>query len=91
MDEKEWMNDFIYQRMELHWQELYRSKTDDGQEESRILDRLENIQKRLTKKERKTIDRFLDLTTERNAKETAYLYPCGIKDGIRAMKFINSL
>ena len=53
MDEKEWMNDFIYQRMELHWQELYRSKTDDGQEESRILDRLENIQKRLTKKREK--------------------------------------
>jgi hypothetical protein len=91
MNEKEWMNDIIYQRMELHRQELYRSKTDNGQEESRILDRLENIQKRLTKKERKTIDRFLDLTTERNAKETAYLYTCGVKDGIRTMKFINNL
>ena len=91
MDEKDWLDDFIYQRMELHWQELYRSKTDGRLEEARLLDHLENIQKRLTKKERKAINRFLDLTTERNAKETAYLYTCGFKDGIRTMKFINRL
>lgn len=91
MNEKEWMESFIYERMELHWQELYRSKADDRWEEGRALNQLEAILKRLTKKERKTINRFFNLTTERHAKETAYLYTCGVKDGIRAMKFINSL
>mgnify|MGYP000081509709 CR=1 FL=1 len=91
MSVKEWMKDFIYERMELHWQELYRSKADDRREESQMLDRVEAILKRLTKKERKTINRFFDLTTERHAKETAYLYTCGVKDGIRAMKLTNSL
>lgn len=85
------MENFIYERMQLHWQKLYRSKADDRQEEGRTLDQLEAILKRLTKKERKTINRFFDLSTERHAKETAYLYTCGVKDGIRAMKLINSL
>ena len=91
MNEKELIEYFIYERMELHWRELYHFKTDDRQEEGRTLDQFEAILKRLTKKERKTIDRFLDLTTERNARETAYLYTCGVKDGIRAIKFINIL
>lgn len=91
MNEKEWIEYFIYERMELHWQKLYRSKADDRQEESQMLDRVEAILKRLTKKERKTISRFFDLTMERSAKETTYLYTCGVKDGIRAMKLINSL
>ena len=91
MSQKAWMEDFIYERMELHWRELYRSKADNRQEESQMLDRVEVILKRLTKKERKTINQFFDLTTERTAKETAYLYTCGIKDGIHAMKLINSL
>ncbi len=91
MSEKEWIEYIIYERMELHWQELYRSKADDRREEGRTLDQFEAILKRLTKKERKTINRFFDLSTERHAKETAYLYTCGVKDGIRAMKLINSL
>ena len=91
MSEKEWIEYIIYERMELHWQELYRSKADDRREEGRTLDQFEAILKRLTKKERKTINRFFDLTTERHAKETAYLYTCGVKDGIRAMKLTNSL
>ena len=91
MSEKKWIEYIIYERMELHWQELYHSKADGRQEESQMLDRVEAILKRLTKKERKTINRFFDLSTERHVKETAYLYTCGVKDGIRAMKLINSL
>ena len=91
MNGKEWIESFIYERMELHWQELYRSKADDRREEGRTFNHFKAILKRLTKKERKTINRFFDLSTECHAKETAYLYTCGVKDGIRAMKFINSL
>lgn len=58
MSEKEWIEYIIYERMELHWQELYHSKADGRQEESQMLDRVEAILKRLTKKERKTINRF---------------------------------
>ena len=53
MSEKEWMKDFIYERMKLHWQELYRSKADDRREEGRTLDQFEAILKRLTKKREK--------------------------------------
>ena len=63
MSEKEWIEYIIYERMELHWQELSHSKADGRQEESQMLDRVEAILKRLTKKERKTINRFFDLTT----------------------------
>lgn len=56
-----------------------------------MLDRAEVILKRLTKKERKAINRFFDLTMERSVNETAYLYTCGVKDVVRAMKLINSL
>ena len=71
--------------------ELYHSKADGRQEESQMLDRVEAILKQLTKKERKTINQFFDLNTERHAKETTYFYACGFKDGIRTMKFINRL
>ncbi|XBX06022.1 hypothetical protein QMP26_37520 [Enterocloster clostridioformis] len=91
MSEKKWIEYIIYEWMGLHWKELYHSKADGRQEESQILDRVEAILKRLTKKERKTINRFFDLTTERHAKENAYLYTCGVKDGIRAMKLTNNL
>lgn len=33
------MDDLIYQRMKLHWQELYRSKTDGRLKKSQMLDR----------------------------------------------------
>ena len=54
MSEKEWIEYIIYERMELHWQELSHSKADGRREESQMLDRMEAILKRLTKKERKT-------------------------------------
>lgn len=74
--------------MKLHWQELYRSKADDRREEGRTLDQFETILKRLTKKERKTINRFFDQSTERHAKETAYLYTCGV-NSILTHNYIN--
>ena len=53
MSEKEWIEYIIYERMELHWQELSHSKADGRQEESQMLDRVEAILKRLTKKSEK--------------------------------------
>ncbi len=88
MSEKEWLDDLIYERMELL---LDNRRADNDQKEKKLLDRVDDILQRLTREDWKIIDQFLDHITDRGAEEMAYLYACGFQDGIRTMKWMNSL
>jgi len=72
-------------------EKFYRTNENGKTVEEAVLTQAEAVMNRLTKEEWKTLDRFLDEINERNSREMSYLYICGLKDGLRAMKFINSL
>ena len=65
-------------------------KDDDGKYRQ-ALEQAEAVLKKLSLEDWEAMDRFQDMVMEQEAKNSSYLYVCGLKDGIRFMKFINGL
>lgn len=91
MNKKEWIDDMVFQRMELLLNEFYCSKENTKTVDDTVLTQAEDVTKRLTKKEWEALNRFLAQINKHHSIETSYLYVCGLKDNLRTMKFINSL
>lgn len=87
----EWMVEMLDLRIETLLREPSASMKDDDGTYGQALEQVEAVLKKLSMEDFETMDRFQDMVTEQEAKNSSYLYVCGLKDGIRVMKFINGL
>ena len=87
----EWMDKILDMRIETLLREPSASmKGDDGKYEQ-ALEQAEAVLKKLSLEDWEAMDRFQDMLMQQEAKNSSYLYVCGLKDGIQVMKFINGL
>ncbi|XBX03635.1 hypothetical protein QMP26_24200 [Enterocloster clostridioformis] len=92
MNEKELLDMMVTERIQILVQELKSARTPTERENSRLLiDQAEGILKRLSEQEHALMEQYLDSMTDRMADVEPALYTGGFRDGIRVMKFINSL
>ncbi len=92
MNEKELLNMMVTERIQILVQEMKSARTLAEQENTRLLmDQAEGILKRLSEQEHALMEQYLDSMTDRMADVEPALYTGGFRDGIRVMKFINSL
>ena len=92
MNEKELLNMMVTERIQILVQEMKSARTLAEQENTRLLmDQAEGILKRLSEQEHALMEQYLDSMTDRMADVEPALYTGGFRDGIRIMKFINSL
>ncbi len=79
-------------RIQILVQEMKSARTPAERENSLLLmDQAEGILKRLSEQEHALMEQYLDSMTDRMADVEPALYTGGFRDGIRVMKFINSL
>lgn len=92
MNEKELLDMMVTERIQILVQEMKSAQTPAERENSRLLmDQAEGILKRLSDQEHALMEQYLDSMTDRMADVEPALYTGGFRDGIRVMKFINSL
>ena len=92
MNEKELLNMMVTERIQILVQEMKSARTLAEQENTRLLmDQAEGILKRLSEQEHALMEQYLDSMTDRMADVEPALFTGGFRDGIRVMKFINSL
>ncbi len=92
MNEKELLDMMVTERIQIFVQEMMSARTPAERENSRLLmDQAEGILKRLSEQEHALMEQYLDSMTDRMADVEPALYTGGFRDGIRVMKFINSL
>lgn len=92
MNEKELLDMMVTERIQILVQEMKSARTPAEQENSRLLmDQAEGILNRLSEQEHALMEQYLDSMTDRMADVEPALYTGGFRDGIRVMKFINSL
>ena len=87
----EWIDEMLDLRIETLLQEPSASMKDDGGKYGQALEQAEAVLKKLSLEDWKAMERFQDMVTEQEVKNSFYLYVCGLKDGIRVMKFINGM
>lgn len=92
MNEKELLDMMVTERIQILVQEMKSARTPAERENSLLLmDQAEGILKRLSEQEHALMEQYLDSMTDRIADVEPALYTGGFRDGIRVMKFINSL
>lgn len=92
MNEKELLDMMVTERIQILVQEMKSVRTSAERENSRLLmDQAEGILNRLSEQEHALMEQYLDSMTDRMADVEPALYTGGFRDGIRVMKFINSL
>ena len=92
MNEKELLDMMVTERIQILVQEMKSARTLAERENFRLLmDQAEGILKRLSEQEHALMEQYLDSMTDHMADMEPALYTGGFRDGIRAMKFINSL
>ena len=90
MKERELLDMMILERI----QDLLAQIKEDSakrEESLRILEQAEAVLNRLSEQEHSLMEQYLNSMSEHMAEEEPALYTGGFKDGIRVMKFINSL
>ena len=87
----EWMDEMLDMRIETLLREPSASMKDHDDKYGQALEQAEAVLKKLSLEDWEAMDRFQDIVMEQEAKNSSYLYVCGLKDGIRVMKFINGL
>lgn len=92
MNEKELLDMMVTERIQILVQKLKSARTPAERENPRLLmDQAEDILNRLSEQEHALMEQYLDSMTDRMADVEPALYTGGFQDGIRVMKFINSL
>lgn len=92
MNEKELLDMMVTERIQILVQKMKSAQTPAERESSRLMiDQAEGILKRLSEQEHALVEQYLDSMTDRMADVEPALYTGGFRDGIRVMKFINSL
>lgn len=85
------MDEMLDLRIETLLREPSASVKDYDGAYGQALEQAEAVLKKLSMEDFEIMERFQDMVTEQEAKNSTYLYVCGLKDGIRVMKFINGL
>ncbi len=92
MTEKELLDMMVTERIQILVQEMKSVRTPADRKNTRLLmDQAEGILNRLSEQEHALMEQYLDSMTDRMADVEPALYTGGFRDGIRVMKFINSL
>lgn len=92
MNEKELLDMMVTERIQILVQEMKSNRSPAERENSLLLmEQAEGILKRLSDQEHALMEQYLDSMTDRMADVEPALYTGGFRDGIRVMKFINSL
>ncbi|MEQ2594533.1 hypothetical protein AAAU22_02500 [[Clostridium] symbiosum] len=92
MNEKEFLDMMVTERIQILVQELRSAQTLAERKNTRLLmDQAEGILNRLSEQEHALMEQYLDSMTDRMTDVEPALYTGGFRDGIRVMKFINSL
>lgn len=92
MNEKELLDMMVTERIQILVQEMKSARTLAERKNTRLLmDQAEGILNRLSEQEHALMEQYLDSMADRMADVEPALYTGGFRDGIRVMKFINSL
>lgn len=92
MNGKELLDMMVTERIQILVQEMKSARSLAEQKNTRLLiDQTEGILNRLSEQEHALMEQYLDSMTARMADVEPALYTGGFRDGIRVMKFINSL
>lgn len=92
MNEKELLDMMVTERIQILVREMKSAQTLAERKNTRLLmDQAEGILKRLSEQEHAVMEQYLNSMTDRMADVEPALYTGGFRDGIRVMKFINSL
>lgn len=91
MEDGEWIEEMVSQRIEALLKENLILRQDGKEQYAQAMKRAEAVLKSLPPEDWDAMDQFQSMVTRRHSEDSAYLYVCGIQDGIRAMKYINRL
>ena len=92
MNDKELLDMMVTERIQIFVREMKSAQTLAERKNTRLLmDYAEGILNRLSEQEHALMEQYLDSMTNRMADVEPALFTGGFRDGIRVMKFINSL
>lgn len=91
MDEKEMLDMMLSERIDMLLRKMNPVSKAKERETALLMQHAEILLKRLPHDDWKILSQYMDHQNDRVADEASYLYSCGITDGIRLMKYIESL
>lgn len=91
MDEKEILDMMISERIDLLLTTMHRMEQSENDETAHLMEDAEALLKRMPREEWIIITRYMERHTDRLTDDAVYLYSCGIKDGVRLMKYLRAL